>query len=77
MTSSLQGVNEILRFSRSLEGISERSQNLFSMIARLYRGLAANIKNLLLRDLISLEPRLTVPTVAIFYDLGHLLSCPF
>ena len=66
LTSSRQWVNENLQFSRLLERISDSfqyfSREIF-MVARSYRVLATDIKNLLVSDLVSLETRLKVLSI--------------
>ena len=69
MTSSRQGVNENLRFSRFLEHISREFSIFFHeifLVARSHQVLAADIKSLFLSPLVSLETRLKVPILEIF-----------
>ena len=79
MTSSRQGVDENLRFSKFLEPISEFSiffHEIF-MVARSDRILATHINSLLICALVGLETRLKVSILTIFDDFGRFWRCRF
>ena len=79
VTSSRQGVNKYLQFTRFRAYVREFSIffHEFYMVARSYRVLATNITILLENALVSLETSLKVPNLASFEDFWHFSSCLF
>ena len=79
VTSSQEGVNENLRFSRFLGHILWSFKYFFheiSMVARYYRVLTVDIKTSLTNALFSLETRPKVPLLAIFWRFLAFFMLP-